>query len=167
METPTQIRLYTLPTPLRWLLFLTVFNITVGTGVGLYYVAQTTHLSPEGTTEQFSGSNTETDFDIPEKYPKPVSELLTTTHNHILSLTLISLILGGIFFFNSTISGSIKSFLILEPFISILLTFGGIWLVRFIQPLFVYVVMLSGILMYSCYFIMAGVILYELGWKKK
>jgi hypothetical protein len=31
----------------------------------------------------------------------------------------------------------------------------------------VYVVMLSGILMYSCYFIMAGVVLYELGWKKK
>ena len=141
-------------------------NLTVGVGIGLYYVANTTELTPAGTAEHFSGSEIDAEFDIPEKYPKPVLELHTTTHNHNFSLTLIFLVIGGIFYFNSSISGRMKIFLIAEPFISIITTFGGIWLIRFVHPAFVYLVIPSGILMYTCYFIMAGVLLYELGLKK-
>ena len=162
MTSLNNISLHQLPAKLKLLLLLTVVNLTVGVGIGLYYVANTTQLSPDGTTEHFSGSEVESDFDIPEKYPKPVSELLTTTHNHILSLTLIFLVIGGIFYFNTSISGRMKTFLIAEPFISIITTFGGIWLMRFVHPAFVYLVIPSGILMYGCYFIMAGVLLYEL-----
>ena len=162
MTSLNNILLHQLPAKLKLLLLLTVVNLTVGVGIGLYYVANTTQLSPDGTTEHFSGSEVESDFDIPEKYPKPVSELLTTTHNHILSLTLIFLVIGGIFYFNTSISGRMKTFLIAEPFISIITTFGGIWLMRFVHPAFVYLVIPSGILMYGCYFIMAGVLLYEL-----
>ncbi|HJM84920.1 MAG TPA: hypothetical protein QGI69_06590, partial [Candidatus Marinimicrobia bacterium] len=106
---------------------LTVLNLTVGVGIGLYYVSNTTHLSPEGTAEQFRGSSVDNNFDIPEKFPKPTSELLTTTHNHIISMTFIFFIMGGIFYFNSIITGFWKSFFIAEPFFSILATFGGIW----------------------------------------
>ena len=162
MTSLNNISLHQLPAKLKLLLLLTVVNLTVGVGIGLYYVANTTQLSPDGTTEHFSGSEVESDFDIPEKYPKPVSELLTTTHNHILSLTLIFLVIGGIFYFNTSIGGRMKTFLIAEPFISIITTFGGIWLMRFVHPAFVYLVIPSGILMYGCYFIMAGVLLYEL-----
>ena len=162
MTSLNNISLHQLPAKLKLLLLLTVVNLTVGVGIGLYYVANTTQLSPDGTTEHFSGSEVESDFDIPEKYPKPVSELLTTTHNHILSLTLIFLVIGGIFYFNTSISGRMKTFLIAEPFISIITTFGGIWLMRFVHSAFVYLVIPSGILMYGCYFIMAGVLLYEL-----
>lgn len=166
MDNISKISLYQLPKGIKILLLLTVLNLTFGVSIGLYYVANTTQLSPAGTTEHFSGSEIDAEFNIPEKYPKPVSELLITTHNHILSLTLIFLVIGGIFYFNSSISGRMKTFLIAEPFISIITTFGGIWLMRFVHPAFVYLVIPSGILMYTCYFIMAGVLFYELGFKK-
>ena len=158
-------RLYELPRKLKLLCFLTVFNITVGLGVGLYYVGYTTQYSPSGTSEHFAGSQVSDDFDIPDKYPKPFSELLNTTHTHVISMTFIFIITGGIFFFNSIITGSIKTFLIVEPFISIIVTFGGIWLVRFFHPGFSYLVILSGILMYMSLFIMACTIFYELAIK--
>ena len=167
MEKLTKIRLYQLPSKFKLLLLLTVINLTAGVGIGLYYVANTTQLSPEGTTEHFSGSEINEEFDIPEKYPKPISELLTTTHNHIISMTFIFFILGGIFYFNSIITGFWKSFIIAEPFISIITTFGGLWLMRFCHPAFVYLVIPSGILMYLCFFAMAGINIYELTLKKE
>ena len=166
MDSISKIRLQQLPAKIKLLLFFTVLNLTCGVSIGLYYVSNTTQLSPAGTTEHFGGSKIDTEFNIPEKYPKPVSELLITTHNHILSLTLIFLVIGGIFYFNSSITGGLKTFLIAEPFVSILTTFGGIWLIRFVHPAFSYLVIISGILMYGCYFTMAGVLLYELGLKK-
>ena len=158
-------RLYELPDKLKLLCFVTVFNITIGVGIGLYYVGYTTQYSPSGTSEHFAGSKISDDFDIPDKYPKPFSELLNTTHTHVISMTFIFIITGGIFFFNSIITGSIKTFLIVEPFISIIVTFGGIWLVRFIHPGFSYLVILSGILIYVSFFIMVSAIFYELSIK--
>ena len=166
MDNISKIKLYQLPRAIKLLLMLTVLNLTVGVGIGLYYVSNTTHLSPEGTAEQFRGSSVDNNFDIPEKFPKPISELLTTTHNHIISMTFIFFIMGGIFYFNSIITGCWKSFFIAEPFFSILATFGGIWLIRFIHSSFSYLVMVSGILMYLSFFIMAGTIIYELSRKK-
>jgi hypothetical protein len=166
MDNISKIKLYQLPRAIKLLLMLTVLNLTVGVGIGLYYVSNTTHLSPEGTAEQFRGSSVDNNFDIPEKFPKPISELLTTTHNHIISMTFIFFIMGGIFYFNSIITGCWKSFFIAEPFFSILATFGGIWLIRFIHSSFSYLVMVSGILMYLSFFIMAGTIVYELSSKK-
>ena len=158
-------RLYELPRKIKFLCLITVFNLTIGVGVGLYYVGYTTQYSPSGTSEHFAGSKISDDFDIPDKYPKPFTELLNTTHTHVISLTFIFLIIGGIFYFNSIISGSMKTILIIEPFISIIVTFGGIWLVRFIHPGFSYLVILSGILMYLSFIIMASSIFYELSIK--
>jgi len=166
MENISIIKLYQFPKAIKLLLLLTVLNLMTGVGIGLYYVSNTTHFSPEGTTEQFRGSSVDNNFDIPEKFPKPMSELLTTTHNHIISMTFIFFIIGGIFYFNSIITGFWKTFFMAEPFFSILATFGGIWLIRFFHPSFSYLVMISGILMYLSFFIMAGTIIYELSSKK-
>ena len=166
MDNISKISLYQLPKGMKILILLTVLNLTIGVGIGLYYVANTTHLSPKGTTEQFRGSSIDNNFDIPEKFPKPISELLTTTHNHIISMTFIFFIMGGIFYLNSIITGYWKIFIIAEPFFSIFVTFGGIWLIRFFHSFFAYLVMVSGVLMYLSFFIMAGTIIYELSSKK-
>ena len=155
-----------LPVEIKTVIFCVVLNITIGVSIGLYYVGNTTHFSIEGTNEHFIGSEIMDEFDIPEKYPKPLSELITTTHNHIISLTFIFIIIGGIFFFNSIITGKAKYFLIVEPFISILITFGGIWLVSFGFHFYSYIIIISGILMYLSFFIMVGSILCELPLKK-
>ena len=132
----------------------------------MYYVYYTTQISIDGTTEHYRGSTIDDNFSIPEKYPKPLSELLNTTHTHILSMTFIFVILGSIFYFNSILTGFVKTFLIIEPFISILTTFGGIWLVRYLHPGFSYLIIVSGLLMYVSFFIMVAVILYELAIKR-
>ena len=166
MESLFSKRLHEFPAKIKLLCFITVLNLFIGVGVGLYYVSYTTHISKSGTEEHFRGSTIEDDFKIPEKYPKPMSELLNTTHTHVISMTFIFLIIGGIFYFNSIITGFIKTLLIIEPFISILTTFGGIWLIRYFHPSFSYLVIISGVLMYLCFYIMAIIIIYELIIKK-
>ena len=158
--------LYQLSSRIKMTLFFIILNLLVGVGIGLYYLGDTTYLSIKGTSEHFIGSEVFDEFEIPEKYPKPISQLLTTTHNHILSLTFIFTIIGCIFYLNSIIIGGIKILLIIEPFISVLTTFGGIWLLWFGYPLFIYLIIISGILMYTCFFIMVTIILYELLLKK-
>ena len=158
--------LYQFPRIIKLILFCVIINITIGVSIGLLYVASTTHLSFMGTKEHFVGSEVNEDFGIPEKYPKPYSELLTTTHNHFISLTFIFIIIGSVFYFSSIVTEKAKSILIIEPFISIFITFGGIWLISFGYPFFVYLIIPSGILMYVCFFIMSGSILYELAIKK-
>ena len=64
MDNISNMSLYQLPRGIKLLLMLTVLNLTAGVGVGLYYVANTTHLSPEGTTEQFRGSAVDNNFDL-------------------------------------------------------------------------------------------------------
>ncbi len=97
---------------------------------------------------------------------KPISEMLITTHNHILGFSFIFFITGMIFYFNSIISGFWKSFLLIEPTISIVITFGSIWLMRFVHEDFVYLTILSSVILYLSFFIMAGVSAYELKFKK-
>lgn len=151
--------------------FLTGFLIalTLGVLVGLTYLWYTTDYTPKGTVERFNGSissDTGDEFAIPENYPKPVSELLVTTHNHIITFSLIFLALGSIFFFNSIISGWWKTFFLIEPFVSTVVSFSTIWGIRFIHSSFVYVTIISAVLIYSSFFIMSFICLYELNLKK-
>jgi hypothetical protein len=137
--------------------------VTIGVSIGLIYLSQTTSMTPKGTVERFNGSQTETDnLDFPDNYPKPISELLVSTHNHILGLSFIFFSVGLIFYFNSIVKGILKTILMLEPLISIITTFGSIWLIRFVDPAFVYLTFLSSILMYTGFYIIVLISLFEL-----
>lgn len=160
--------LYQLDSNLKNYLALFIVVLTIGILVGLIYLNFTTGMSPAGTTERWNGSTTksEMDFEIAENYPKSISEMLVTTHTHIISFALIFGIVGFIFNFNSIVKGYWKKFLMLEPMISIPVTFSSIWLMRFVHESFVYLAILSAVLMYTSYFIVVGVSLYELLFKK-
>ena len=163
-------KLFELDNTLKNFLFGILFTLTTGLGTGLIYLNYTTNYSPKGATQRFNGTNVEfklDDIDIPDNYPKPVSEMLITTHNHILGFAFIFFITGLIFYFNSIISGFWKSFLLIEPTISIIITFGSIWLMRFVHEDFVYLTILSSVLLYLSFIIMAGISAYELKFKKK
>jgi len=163
------LKLYLLPKGVK--LFLAAFTILLSCAVatGLIFLYQTTSYKPDQAVEHFNGSEAGTteEFEIPEKYEKPVSELLISTHNHLFGFAFIFLALGGIFWFNSTISGFWKSFFMVEPLFSTLFTFGGIWLVRFVHPGFIYLTAISSTLIYISFLVMAAVVLYELLWKKR
>ena len=148
---------------------LSVFLITMGIGIftGLYFVYLTTDMTPQGTVEQYRGSELINDNDIPDKFKKPIESMVMTTHDHINTFAMISFLLGIIFYFNSIIVGKLKFFLLIEPYFSIIITFSSMWLMRFCHPNFVYIMMISAILMYSVWYIMIFISLYELLRSKK
>ena len=148
-------------------LFVTAFLLllTSGYGIGLAFVDNTTAATPQGLAEHFRG--TPENAQSPEiKYAKSPVEMYTFLHNHILSLALVFFAIGGIFYFTSMPPGLIKDFLIVEPFIAILTTFGGIWFMRYVSEYFSWLVLFSGISMVGCYLIMVISILKEL-WLRK
>ena len=159
-----QITLYKLDENLKKILSTFLIVLTIGVSVGIIYLNLTTKLSPKGTVERYNGSQAD-EFEIAENYPKPVSELLLTTHNHVITFALIFGFIGIIFFFNSIITRFWKNFIIIEPLISTLVTFSSIWAMRFIDENFVYVTIVSATLMYASFYVMSVISLYELIFK--
>jgi hypothetical protein len=161
--------LYSLDKTLK--LFLTAFLFVQMTGVitGLIYLEYMTHYSTEDAVNRYRGTeDTLTDeFNIPEEYAKPVSELLITTHNHVIGFALLLFTSGIIFYFNSLITGFWKKFLLIEPLISTLVSFGSLWLVRFVHQDYIYITVISAVLLYASYFLMCGISIYEMIFIKK
>ena len=149
-------------------IFLTFFLITMQLGIliGIGYIYYTTNLNPAGTIEHYNGSEV-FDEDIPEEYPKTLENMILTTHAHVNSFAMISLIIGMIFYFNSIVVNKFKLFLMVEPFISTLVTFSCLWLMRYLNDSFVYLVIISSTIMYLCWSIMVLICLYELNFKKR
>jgi hypothetical protein len=67
---------------------------------------------------------------------------------------------------NSTITGGCKTFLLVEPFISVLGTFGSIWGIRYFSASFSVATMIFGVLTYLSFYIMVSVCIYDLLLKK-
>ena len=150
----------------RYFLLGFIVCLTIGVTVGLVYVWKTTSMSPAGASEHYSGSVVSGDLDIPEKYPKSVESMLLTTHTHVISFAMIFLVLGGIFSLNSLIKGSLKTFVIIEPFITVLGTFGSIWGMRYLSSVYSYLSIIFGVMTYFTFYFMVGVVLYDLILKK-
>jgi len=161
-----EFKLYNLENKIKLFLSVVILTLSIGVLTGLVYLYNTTNLSSSGTIQRLSGSSETSDFDIPDSYPKPISELLITTHNHIIGFSFIFFIVGGVFYFNSIVIGFWKSFLMIEPLISIVITFGSIWLIRFVSTDFVFVAIVSSSLIYISLFLMIVIVLYELAFKK-
>lgn len=142
-----------------------IILLIVGMSVGFIYLYETTKATKEGTVEQIRGSEVGDEFEIPSKYPKGINELLISTHNHIFGMGFIFFSLGAIFYF-SAINSFWKSFLLIEPLVSTIVTFSSIWLIRFVDKNFVYLTITSAILMYTSFFAMSIICLYELIVKK-
>ena len=161
-----KITLYSLDKTLKRFLSAFLIVLTLGVTIGIIYLNYTTSMTPAGTVERYNGSQQgELDeFEIAESYPKQINELLLTTHNHIISFAFIFGLLGTIFYFNSVTIGFWKDFLLIEPLISTLITFSSIWGIRYIHEGFVYVTIISAMLMYVSFYAMSVISLYELNY---
>jgi hypothetical protein len=148
-------------------LFITAFLVvlTCGYAVGLFFVDHTTNGTPGGISAEFRGDEGDVDG-TGMKFGKGLREMYTVVHNHLLSLSILFFIVGSVFYFTSGIPAGWKTFFLVEPFVAILTTFGGLWLLRLVSPLFVWLVIPSGISMAICYAFMTGAILKELWWDR-
>ena len=145
---------------------ISAFLIVIGIGIftGLIYISYTTDISVSGTIEQYRGS-TVSEYDIPDKFPKEYESMIRITHEHVISFSIITILLSFIFNFNSIVKRKIKLFLMIEPYISIIITFSSMWLMRYFSSKFVYFLILSSGLMYLCWYAMIFISLYELNKK--
>lgn len=138
-------KIHQLPKPAKLLVGFFILTLSFGYFVGLRFVNENTNSTVNGIEEHYLGNEADEDAEI-MRFKKAEKEIITTVHNHVTSMSLIFLALGGILLLTS-IPKKLKKFLIVEPFISILLTFGGIWLLWSGVLWFKYVVIFSGILL--------------------
>ena len=136
-----------------------VVVLSIGYSTGLLFVRQTQSVSPDGIEQNYLGNEAIENVKV-MKFEKGAREMLTIIHTHILSMSFIFFFLGGLLAMTS-IPKRWKAFLMIEPFFSILITFGGIYFMWMGVIWLKYIVMLSGVLMTLAYFVSAGVVLYE------
>ncbi len=147
--------------------FLTVFVLVLSFGyvTGLVYISKSTGVSSGGIEEQYLGN--ENDLDALEmKFKKPEKAILTLVHGHVVSFSLIFFALGGIFMFSSY-SNFLKKVLTIEPLLSTVTTFGGIWLMWLGYGWMKYVVMISGTLMHVSFAVLVVLVLRDLSRKNE
>ncbi|MFD2517882.1 hypothetical protein [Salinimicrobium flavum] len=156
--------LLTLPREIKSFLAIFVVVLSVGYFTGLLFVGQTETTTPEGIEENYLGNEDDPDAEV-MKFEKGEREMLTIIHTHILSISFIFFLLGGILVF-ADLPEKLKFFLILEPFFSILATFGGIYFVWKGVDWMKYVVLVSGILMTVIFITSVSIVLYQLLFQK-
>lgn len=152
--------LQTFPSHVKLFIAAFVVVLTVGYITGLSFVRQTDSDTPAGIEENYLGNEEAEDVTV-MKFEKGEREMLTIIHTHILSMSFIFFLLGGLVAMTSLPKG-LKSFLMVEPFFSILLTFGGIWLMWTGLNWMKYIVMISGILMTAVFITSALLVLHQL-----
>ncbi len=150
------IKLATLPPALKKMLAAFLITLSLAYGLGLGYVYFNTGMTYSGVTADFRGSDTEM------KFEKPAGEMFQTVHNHMFGLSITFLLTGAIFFFSSMRRGLMKTLILTEPFLSIVLSFGSFFLIRYVSGWWTWLLMLSGFLMALSFLAQVTVSLYDL-----
>ena len=153
-------KIHQLPKSAKLLVGFFILTLSFGYYTGLIFVNENTNSTVDGIEEHYLGNEADEEAET-MKFKKAEKEIITTVHNHVISMSLIFLALGGILLLTS-IPMKFKKFLIVEPFISILLTFGGIWLLWNGVLWFKYIVIFSGILLTLTFTTSVVLILFQL-----
>lgn len=149
--------LITFTSDLRWLTAFFLLTLSIGFFLGLNFVDHTSRLEVQGVIENYNGN--ESDFEAEEmKFKKSAHEILNILHTHFLSLSLIFFILGFLTY-GVPMNRRFRKFLMLEPMLSVIFTFGGIYFLWSGWEWCVYIVMISGFLMTLSFTLAVGMIL--------
>lgn len=131
------------PAPVRTVArWATIVNAT-GYFTSLAFVWHTTGMTPAGTAARYRGVDPTTTPDAPMQFPKPLAEMLTSTHTHILAMCAVFVVSGLCFALCAWPRGRWKRFLIAEPFAATLVSIGSLWLIRFWDGRFAWLLFLS------------------------
>ncbi|MGB1308493.1 MAG: hypothetical protein ACPG6B_06260 [Oceanihabitans sp.] len=152
--------IYTFPKELKLLIAAFLVVLSIGFFTGLLFVGETSSVQPNGIEEQYLGNETDEDAMV-MKFKKSEKEMLTLVHNHILSMSVI-FFLVGMLLSTTKLKRKLKLFLLLEPFVSVILTFGGLYLLWCGVLWMKYIVIFSGTLMTFTFALAVLIILYQL-----
>lgn len=154
----------TFPKEVKLLIATFIVVLSIGFYTGLLFVGETSSANPNGIEEQYLGNEADEEA-IVMKFKKSEKEMLTLVHGHILSMAIIFFLVGAILS-TTQLNLKFKTFLMVEPLISVLLTFGGLYFLWKGMIWMKYVVMVSGTLMTLSYTLSIIIILKQLLSKK-
>jgi hypothetical protein len=150
------------PRTLRALgLWVTLVQV-VGYTTGLLYVHHTTGMTPPGVSEQYRGSDSTAVTEAAMKFPKSYPEMLNITHTHLLGMLVIFVLSGAALALCERPSERWRRLLIVEPFVALLISFSAMWLMRYVDPAFSWLLTLSSGLMALTFYVQSVFVVREL-----
>jgi len=149
-----------LPVEIKWFVGSFVIVLSIGFYTGLLFVSQTSTSAPSGIVENYLGNEADEEARV-MKFKKSEHEMLSIIHTHILSMSFIFFLLG-ILVWLTRFPKKVKLFLAIEPFLTVILTFGGIYLLWSGVDWMKFVIAFSGILMTLTFMFSSLLILYQL-----
>jgi hypothetical protein len=142
----------------RWI---TIVQL-VGYTTSLVFVWHTTRLAPPGIAGRYRGTDP-SGSDEAMQFPKSFAEMLTITHTHLLSMAVIFLLTGLGVALCARVSHRWKRWLVVEPFVALLVSFAAMWLMRYVDPGFAWLLEASSTLLAVTFYVQSFLILREVG----
>jgi hypothetical protein len=133
----------------------------VGYTTSLVFVWHTTRLVPAGVATRYRGANPDTSAGAMQ-FPKSLAEMLTITHTHLLSMAVIFVLTGLGVALCASVSGRWKRFLVAEPFVALLVSFSAMWLMRYVDGRFAWLLEASSALLAVTFYVQSYLILRDL-----
>jgi hypothetical protein len=156
--------IHNFPKEIKALIAVFLVVLSIGFYSGLTFVNETTAANPQGIDSHYNGNEADENATVMQ-FKKSKREILTLVHNHILSLAIIFFIISLILS-TTSVNKRFKYFLMFEPFLSVLLTFGGIYFLWLDISWMKYVIMISGMFM-TFSFMAANILILSQLLKKK
>lgn len=152
----------TVPAPFRTLgRWVTVIQI-VGYTTSLLFVWHTTRLTPTGVAQRYRGAADTTAASGAMLFPKSFAEMLTITHTHLLGMAAIFAISGLCLALCGAPAERRRRLLIAEPFAALLVSFSAMWLMRYVDPRFSWLLEASSASLAVVFYLQSWYILREL-----
>jgi hypothetical protein len=149
------------PAPYRTLArWITVVQL-VGYTTSVIFIHHTTGMTPSGVATRYRGAEADSS-EAAMQFPKSSAEMLTITHTHLLSMAVIFVISGSALALCTRPNERWRRFLIAEPFVALLVSFSAMWLMRYVDARFSWLLALSSGLMAATFYIQSFFILREL-----
>jgi hypothetical protein len=142
----------------RWIVIVQV----VGYTTSLVFVWHTTRLAPPGIAARYRGTDPDATSGAMQ-FPKSFAEMLTITHTHLLSMAAIFVVMGLGIALCARVSERWKRFFVVEPFVALLVSFSAMWLMRYVDPRFAWLLEASSSLLAATFYAQVYLILRELG----
>jgi hypothetical protein len=150
-----------LPEPFRALgRWITIVQL-VGYTTSLLFVHHTTGMTPGGVVARYRGSDPNA-AEGAMQFPKSFPEMMTVTHTHLFSMAAIFVFSGLALALCTRPSERWRRRLIVEPFVALLVSFSAMWLMRYVDARFSWLLALSSAIMAATFYVQSFFIVREL-----
>jgi len=148
------VRLRSLPGYVRAPIVAFILVGLVGYAAGLVFVSYTTGMRTEGISDHYSGNEEEM------KFGKSTAEMLNIVHSHLLGMGVLFFAVAALYLCGDS-GTKWKAFWSTETLLSLLSTFGALWLIAVGMKWAVWIIFPSSVLMVSGYAIMSATVIWN------